>query len=124
MSDRYFNSAPPFYFQTLLDRAASITGFAKREIIGEGRAHRFMPVRFAMVYLLREAGLSFPQIGKRMNRDHTTVMDSYRRARDLLAKSAEFADLVVRLATPVTSQPVCWTVPASVSLSVKFAEAA
>lgn len=45
------------------------------------RRHREVVLgRLAVIYILRKRGWTFPQIGRFLNRDHTTVLDLHRKA--------------------------------------------
>ena len=50
--------------------------------------------RAVQVYLLREAGLSYPTIGKRLGIRHTTALYAQRRAVRLLRDDIDFGVLV------------------------------
>lgn len=51
--------------------------------------------RYAIMYVMREReGQSTPQIGRRLQRDHSTVVHGMKRARDLLARDPDFAAFV------------------------------
>lgn len=117
-------SFQPFFVGDVLARATELTGVSRGEIVGPLRQLRFARVRFAIAYVLRNRGLSWAQIGRRMNRDHTTVISAYRRAVEEIATDPDFARLVRSLETRATDRPVCWTVPAYVRVGVAFGVAA
>jgi chromosomal replication initiation ATPase DnaA len=48
-------------------------------IYGPRRTARISLARGLVMYLAREAGMSYPEIGNAMNRDHTTVIKAVRR---------------------------------------------
>lgn len=53
--------------------------------------------RWAVMVALRNLGLSYPQIGRMVDRDHTTVMYGIHRARRLRSHDAEFIELLERM---------------------------
>jgi chromosomal replication initiation ATPase DnaA len=54
--------------------------------------HHITP-RFIAVYLARQfTPLSSPQLGRRLNRDHASILNSERRARQLITQSADFRE--------------------------------
>ena len=64
-------------FDRLLARVASRYGIDARAIRGPSRQQRFVWPRQVAMYVARQAGYSFPQIGDYFGgRDHTTVMHS------------------------------------------------
>jgi hypothetical protein len=49
------------------------------ELIGPRRVKRLVDARIEAYHLLRERGYTLPQIGNRMNRDHTTILHGLRK---------------------------------------------
>ena len=67
-----------------------------------GKHRRLAEARKVTYYLLRTlTDLSFPEIGRVMNRDHTTVMSGYRSIIAERAKSEDFAQYIDRLSESV-----------------------
>jgi chromosomal replication initiation ATPase DnaA len=95
---------PAFYraprtSKSVILRAASLTGYAPKEITGVGRTAPLARVRFAIMLVLRRRGLSLPEIGRRLGgRDHTTVMHGVERAEAMLSSDADFAALFDQIA--------------------------
>ena len=58
----------------LINEAAAIHGVAPHRVAGPERDAPAVRARQGVYLALREAGWTLPQIGKAMNRDHTTVM--------------------------------------------------
>lgn len=48
-------------------------GYTLDEILGPRRTKHLVSVRLWCILMLRHKGLSTPQIGRIMNRDHTTI---------------------------------------------------
>ncbi len=62
------------------------------DIVSHYRDRRYAYPRFAAYRLLRDRGLSFPQIGRMIGkRDHSTVSKGIDRVAGLLRDDAEFA---------------------------------
>lgn len=53
--------------------------------------------RWAVMLALRNQGLSFPRIGRIVNRDHTTVIYGVNQARLLRSRDADFIALLERM---------------------------
>lgn len=82
----------------ILEAAQEVTPFTIGEIIG---THRFAPlsrVRQACFYLAREAGYSYPAIGKRIGgKDHSTAVHGFKACQDHMARKPEYAEQVRRI---------------------------
>jgi len=81
----------------VIDEASRLFHVHKRDITGPYRYNFLMPVRFALFRAFRERGLSYPHIGRIMNRDHSTVMYGVERAGYMMERDADYADKVNRL---------------------------
>lgn len=58
-------------------QAAAVFGVEPAEITGVERAHKIARARHVAAWLLRQDGMSYPQIGRALGyRDHTTIMHS------------------------------------------------
>jgi Bacterial dnaA protein helix-turn-helix len=49
-------------------------GITYAELVGHSRKHYLMPPRVEAARLLRERGISFPEIGRILHRDHSTIV--------------------------------------------------
>ena len=58
----------------LLDEASREHFVSRDEILGRSRCQSIVAGRRALCRALRERGLSYPEIGRLVGRDHTTVM--------------------------------------------------
>ena len=71
-------------YQDLLHPIVERHKIELRHIVGPDRHASVTAARHACFRVLREqAKLSFPEIGRLMDRDHTTVMSALRRPRDI-----------------------------------------
>jgi len=82
--------------------AAKYFGVPMDDLIGTCRKKRIVRARCATIYVLRHRhNLSLPQIGMRVNRDHSSVMNALRIFDDSLADDIEVMTWVnARLAAP------------------------
>lgn len=66
------------------------------------RDKKFSWPRMVGMYLCREiTDLSYPQIGRLFDRDHTTILHGYRRTKSLMSSDPEFAVRVILLSRKV-----------------------
>lgn len=74
------------------------------DVLSQRRQSEIMEPRHVAMFLARRCTLqSFPQIGRALHRDHTTVQHGVHRVRQRIAAEPEFAALVDRLATTITT---------------------
>jgi len=57
----------------LIHQAAKFFGITFEDIVGKDRHQIFVDARFVVALIMRERGLSLPQIGRFMGRDHSTI---------------------------------------------------
>jgi len=82
----------------IIEDAVELTGFTPSQILGAQRARPIAYVRFAIAHVARRnTGQSLPEIGRRLGRDHTTILNGLARAKGLVDKDANFAWLVNEL---------------------------
>lgn len=56
------------------------------DIAGQAKSQKFVDCRFEIYYRLRrELGLSLMQVGRMLNKDHTSVLHGYRRMEEKIA---------------------------------------
>lgn len=61
-------------YDTIIDDICDNYGVKKEHLLSRRRDKELVKVRKFAYSLLRKQGLSFPKIGKLMNKHHTTVM--------------------------------------------------
>ena len=83
--------------RNLITAACGMTKFTAEQIRGPQRQKPLVNVRFAISYIASRRGFSYPQIGKVMNRDHSTILHGRRQAEYLYAKRPAFKMLVDEL---------------------------
>lgn len=60
--------------ERIINATCDITGVTRNELMSRRRQKEYVYARHIAMYLAREyTTLSFPQIGRAMNKDHTTV---------------------------------------------------
>lgn len=87
-------SSTGFSRYKLFARLNELTGVSETEIVSNFREREVVVARFALMLFLRKRGWSMPQIGKFMNRDHTTVMSGLKVARGYYESRPDFRTLV------------------------------
>jgi chromosomal replication initiation ATPase DnaA len=84
--------------QQILNRAANFWGVTVDDMVGTSKTKRLVEARRVAINGLRDAGLSYPEIGLIFGRHHTTIQSAFKRQRpprpNLAApRVPEFADL-------------------------------
>ena len=94
-ADGYMRLIPPeqyFKSETMLDAARAIVakyeGVKLPVILGDSRSKWIVEIRMEMVVYFRDIlGKSYPQIGRFLRRDHTSVISLYRKHQRRLIES-------------------------------------
>ena len=68
----------PAYARQIVTRVADENGVRVADLLGPSHARRVSWPRQAAYVQLRDRGLSYPQIGRIMGRDHTSVLSGER----------------------------------------------
>lgn len=68
-----------------------------RDLLGPARFGFLIPARFALYKAMRIRGWSFAQIGRFMNRDHSTVIHGVARAEYIMARDEQYREKVQEL---------------------------
>ncbi len=82
----------------LFSLVLSLTGVHEREILSPFREKPVVYARWSIMLTLRRRGWSTPQIGKFLGRDHSTIVDGLRRARQRYDEHEGFRAVVDALA--------------------------
>jgi chromosomal replication initiator protein len=64
-----------------IEEIAQEHGFTAEDILGKSRFRMLVKVRRKCVVMLREKGYSTTEIGRIMNRDHSTIVTSLQKSR-------------------------------------------
>jgi len=87
----------------ILDSVAQAFGVSVREIMGKTRERPVARARQAAYYLCREfTSLSYPRIGAKFNRDHSTVMYGVKQVGHLRFRNPEFDRKIVSAEARIT----------------------
>ena len=81
----------------LVQAVAEYFGFTLKDFRGNRRHNTLALARHVAMYLLRRRGLSYPEIAKFFDYDHTSIMNGVRRMRDRIVCEREVADTVALL---------------------------
>ena len=97
----------PSTVEEIQHQVAAAFGISRAELVGTGRAATPLRARQIAILLTREAtDLSLPQIGRLYGgRDHSTVLNSLRRAETSVSDDAELARKVSELRASIHSGP-------------------
>jgi hypothetical protein len=88
------NHGKPVLFQDLLVAVAAAFEMTPADITGTNRERVYVDARTAITRILRIRGSSYPMIGKRLNRDHSSIVH-LERGYDFRAKRNPLIALVV-----------------------------
>jgi hypothetical protein len=75
----------------VVSRVCKQFSVSSADLLGARRHAHIAQARHVLAWLLRERGLSYPAIGKAMNKDHTTIMSAVRKVDAERAKSEAVA---------------------------------
>jgi chromosomal replication initiator protein len=97
----------PTTVEEIQRQVAESFGISRAELVGTSRAATPLRARQVAILLTREAtDLSLPQIGRLYGgRDHSTILNSLRRAEATLSGDADLAHQVSKLRTEIHSSP-------------------
>lgn len=83
--------ATPFPCRVYIRRAAEVFGVDEQDITGKRRPEEMVRARWAVMLAMR-GGVSACQIGRRLNRDHSSVLHGFRHGEALRQRDPWFAD--------------------------------
>ena len=100
---------------TVLESISEHWGFSREQLIGGCRIRELVTARHIAMYVLRQAGLSYPAIAREIGgRDHTTVMHGVAKIERWMAKASpsnpmrliiiDLVDLAMDTLEPVKTQ--------------------
>lgn len=81
-----------------IERAAMEAGVPVSVIRGPNRRRDLCMIRWAVMLTLRERGLSYPTIGRIVNRNHGTVITGVRQARNYREQYPAFTQFMEAIA--------------------------
>lgn len=78
--------------QKIIDVVCDVFSLADWEIFSDRREPWFVMARHAAAYLFRElTAMSYPEIGRALKRDHTTIIYAVKRAEERAQQDPDFA---------------------------------
>lgn len=79
----------------LIAAASEFFGLRYEDFSSRSREIRMVKARAAVTYVMRERdGVSYPTIGRRLKRDHTTIIHAHQRAHAWMDSDQHFAEFV------------------------------
>ncbi len=94
-----------FDLEEVIQAGIRITGIGEEVLLSGDRTRRVLHLRYAIIYIAREKGnLPYTVIGKALRRNHSTIINGWKRARKLYAKNQEFRELVETIMAEVEGQ--------------------
>lgn len=85
----------PLYPTRAIKVAATLAGASIPQLVSYWRAPKeLVHARWCVMAALRERGMSLPQIGRRLNRDHSTVIYGLSQVGTSAARDPAFADML------------------------------
>lgn len=86
------------HFDTILASAAVLFDCREEDLIGRSRTPRLVAARQAVMWAARHAGYGSVELGRRMRRDHTTVLYGSQQAAQRAETDPGYARLLRELA--------------------------
>lgn len=82
--------------EIILDAVCTVFETTKKDVCGRSRLRHCTEPRHAYIYLynMLSPRVSLTEIGRRLGRDHSTVINSIRRCQDLIQSDASYAEKV------------------------------
>lgn len=102
----------------IITAAGKAYGIGYKDMIGKTRNANFVRARAAVAFALRARGMSYPQIGRCLHRDHSTVINYFATYSRLL-DYPDFAALVDTLQAMPAFEPVIISLPKAVAVEPK-----
>jgi len=92
------NAAHSIQSLALLKEIGAEMGVPVERIVGSGKSGRYVAARCVAAVVMRSRGMSFPQIGKRLGRDHSTIVNLTHRFDHYADARPRMREIVRRLA--------------------------
>lgn len=80
--------------RTMQTVTANTFGIPLHDMLGRSRKPEFAAPRQVAMYLARKKGWSWPYVGKRFERDHTTAIHAFKATAQRMARDEQFAATV------------------------------
>lgn len=90
--------------RAVISATSVVHGLAESYIMSHRRHPRYVAARHEAMYVARLVlGMSFPELGRAFDRDHTTVLDGFRRVESSLPHNQERKERVERICVAIQS---------------------
>lgn len=84
---------------TAIDQASKLFEVPARDLVGKCRLPSIIRARFALIASLYEAcETSYPEIGRLLRRDHTSVLNGHRKAIKMAEADSDYAAAIAQIA--------------------------
>lgn len=88
----------PTFSERAMKTAAELAGANVKQLQSDWRSPKVLVhARWAYAVAMRKRGVSTPSIGRRLNRDHSTIVYAIQQAGYLAARSPEFAEMMAKV---------------------------
>lgn len=77
-------------YKDLTREASTLFAVHPRDIGGKAKFNFILPARFAIWHALRETGSTYAQIGRWFERDHSTIINGVRRAKEIMEHDHDY----------------------------------
>lgn len=91
-------ASDPLFPSRAIKVAAQHAGHPTEMLVGPRRWRELVLARFAYIAAMVDRGASYSALGRRLSRDHSSIMHGHRRAAELRERDPEFVELVERIA--------------------------
>lgn len=86
-------ASDPLFPQRAMIAAAKASGLSIDQLKSTSRNRKNVLARYAVMLAMHKRGVPSPAIGRRFNRDHTTVLHGLRKSQDYIRHWPDFARL-------------------------------
>lgn len=97
MQDAFIKHQRGFSVARVFESLEKLTGISRKQVCGKERTQHIFLARAAAVLAMRANGMSYGEIGKTINRDHTSVINAERRGTQQMQRNNTYAELVKNL---------------------------
>ena len=80
----------PRAMRSMLTQFARISKVSMRKLLSDTKEAPYSLFRTEFMFLMRQEGVSYPQIGKLLGKDHTTVMYGVKRVKQLMLENDRY----------------------------------
>lgn len=103
---RYVIAARPGHYSTVeacMAAATRVFGFPRWQLVGRTQLRNIVRARQAAMWAACELGFSLPEIGRRLDRDHTTVLHGRDQCKNIQSRDTAYREACERVMSMVRS---------------------